>query len=650
VIERRLDESIGEEISMNGRLLNRACLSIANTLVLAATAGAAPPTVQQMLELKPTQRFVDFDVPTADRTSTLKADLVNEGKSKVWVLRETTGRVYRRFIDSDRDGVVDQWVYYQGGVEVYRDVDTNSNGRADQFRWMNSGGTRWAIDSNEDGKVDAYRLLSPEEATREALRAIVLKDFSILEPTLPKPADATLYGRATTPERIKDVTAAAREQFSALVAKLSELTADSQWLRFEASVPMLVPGEAADGSRDVTVYRNATAVIQTGERIDVLQFGEIVVTNRSARLMELPTIVAPKTPVVAQANTVYSNVVPGAETPEPAQPGDAELQAAMTQLQKLDADSAKIGNDEAAQARHQLQRSEVLRQLAELAKSDEDRNEWQKQRADSLITAIQLNSSEEAAKRLAEFFETVRQQENGAGLASFIAFRKISVDYFRKMQAPASDFAAVQKEWLENLDKFVTEYPEADDAPEALSQLAIGMEFTGKEDTARKYYAKLTESFPNSLLAPRARGAIERFDLVGKAITLRGAELRKGTVDVQQLRGKVVLIDYWATTCDPWKNDLPKLKELYSKYHAKGFEIIGVSLDTEKGTVAKFVQSAAIPWPVVFEPGGLDSAPALQFGILALPTQFLVDDQGKVVSRSIHVGQLEDELKKLIKE
>jgi thiol-disulfide isomerase/thioredoxin len=636
---------------MEWRVLNRVSLVVANALILAATAEAQnrQPTVQQMLDLKPTQRFVDYDVPTGGIIQTLKPELVNEGKSKIWVLRDASGRIYRRFIDSDRDGVVDQWVYCRAGVEVYRDIDTNSNGRADQFRWLNSGGTRWGFDSNEDGRIDGYRILSPEEATREVVRAITLKDFSILEPTLAKPVDVAAFGKTAALDRVKDLNANAREQFTALAAKLSHLTTESEWVRFEASVPMLVVGESPDGSRDVVVYRNAVAMIQTGDRTDAIQFGEIIVVGRCARLLELPTIVAPRAPAVAQGNTVYSNVVATPEKPEPEQPGDAELQGLIAQLQKLDVDATKAVNDEAATVRYQLERADVLQQLAERAKSAEDRTEWQKQSADSLITAIQLSASEEATTRLRKMLETVREQEDGAALAGYIAFRHISVEYFRKMQAPASDFAAVQKEWLENLESFVTEFPESEDAPEALSQLAIGMEFTGKEDVARTHYVKLTESFPQSPLARRAQGAIDRFDLVGKTITLRGAELRKGTIDVQQFRGKVVLVDYWATTCDPWKNDLPKLKELYAKYRNKGFEIVAISLDAEKSDVSKFVQTAAIPWPVVFEPGALDSAPALQYGILALPTQFLVDAEGKVVSRNIHVSQLEEELKKLIK-
>jgi thiol-disulfide isomerase/thioredoxin len=636
---------------MERRVLSRVSLAVANALILAATAEAQSrqPSVQQMMDLKPTQQHVDYDVPAAGLAATLKAELVNEGKSKIWVLREPSGRIYRRFIDSDRDGVVDQWVYYRGGVEVYRDIDTNSNGRADQFRWINSGGTRWAVDGNEDGKIDSYRNLSPEEATREVVRAIMFKDFAILEPTLAKSVDVAAFGKTAALDRIKELNSTAREQFTTLTTKLSHLTAETQWVRFEASIPMLVAGEAPDGSRDVIVYRNASAVILTGDRTDAIQFGEIIVVNRCAKLLELPMVVAARQPVVAQGNTVYSNVVATPEKPEPEQPGDAELQGLISQLQKLDVDAARAGADETATVRYQLQRAELLQQLAERAKSAEDRVEWQKQSADSLITAIQLNASEEAAMRLKKMFDAVREQEGGAGLASYIAFRQISVEYFRKMQTPANDFAAVQKEWLENLEKFVTEFPEAEDAPEALSQLAIGMEFTGKEDAARTHYSKLTESFPQSAPARRAQGAIDRLDLVGKSITLRGAELRRGTVDLQQFRGKVVLVDYWATTCDPWKQDLPRLKELYAKYHRKGFEIISVSLDSEKTDVTKFVQSAAISWPVIFEPGALDSPLALQYGILALPTQFLVDADGKVVSRSIHVSQLEDELKKLIK-
>ena len=195
-------------------------------------------------------------------------------------------------------------------------------------------------------------------------------------------------------------------------------------------------------------------------------------------------------------------------------------------------------------------------------------------------------------------------------------------------------------------------HPTAEDAPEALSQLAVGMEFSGQEDDARKHYEKLIHDFPNSPSAQRAGGALRRLDLVGKPFTLKASDLRRGgTVDIERLEGKVVLVDYWATWCEPCKADLPRLKEIYDKYHRKGFEIISVSVDSEQDreAVSKFVRVSGISWPVVHESGGLDSPPATQYGIISLPTHFLIDSQGKVVSRTLTISQLEEELKKIIK-
>ena len=68
-----------------------------------------------------------------------------------------------------RRSTVDQWRYYNHGLEVYRDIDTNHNHKPDQHRWLNTGGSRWAVDSEEDGSIDSWKSLSPEEAVREAV-------------------------------------------------------------------------------------------------------------------------------------------------------------------------------------------------------------------------------------------------------------------------------------------------------------------------------------------------------------------------------------------------------------------------------------------------------------------------------------------------
>ena len=88
------------------------------------------------------------------------------------VIYSSNGQPLRRFADSNGDRQVDQWCYYKDGIEVYRDIDSDFNGAADQCRWLGTAGTRWGIDSNEDGKIDNWKTISAEEVTMEVVDAI----------------------------------------------------------------------------------------------------------------------------------------------------------------------------------------------------------------------------------------------------------------------------------------------------------------------------------------------------------------------------------------------------------------------------------------------------------------------------------------------
>ena len=101
-----------------------------------------------------------------------------------------------------------------------------------------------------------------------------------------------------------------------------------------------------------------------------------------------------------------------------------------------------------------------------------------------------------------------------------------------------------------------------------------------------------------------------------------------------------MLVDYWATWCEPSKVDLAQLKELYARYGKNGFALIGVSLDNNAGDLNEYLGKNRLPWPQLFETGGLDSRLANEMGILTLPTMILVDDKGKVVNRNIHITEL----------
>ncbi len=105
--------------------------------------------------------------------------------------------------------------------------------------------------------------------------------------------------------------------------------------------------------------------------------------------------------------------------------------------------------------------------------------------------------------------------------------------------------------------------------------------------------------------------------------TIEGQE-----VTLSGLRGKVVLLDFWATWCGPCKESIPHLTQLHKNYQDKGFELIGMSLDKsgEVEMVRRFVKSMDIPYPIIMTPEDV----ARNYKITGLPTTVLIDKEGKV--------------------
>ena len=111
------------------------------------------------------------------------------------------------------------------------------------------------------------------------------------------------------------------------------------------------------------------------------------------------------------------------------------------------------------------------------------------------------------------------------------------------------------------------------------------------------------------------------------------SSLEGGPLSWEGLRGKVVLVDFWATWCAPCRRSMPELQTLHDRYRARGFMVLGVSIDEAKsvGKVKRFLSSRRITYPVA-----IDSEPAPawdRFRVKAVPAAFLVDQQGRVVAQ-----------------
>ncbi len=122
-------------------------------------------------------------------------------------------------------------------------------------------------------------------------------------------------------------------------------------------------------------------------------------------------------------------------------------------------------------------------------------------------------------------------------------------------------------------------------------------------------------------------------------------------VDLRNLRGKVVLIDFWATWCGPCIAELPNIKKVYAAYHDKGFEIVGISLDREsdRQRLIDFTAKENMPWPQHYDGKYWKNEISTRYAIDAIPAMFLLDQDGKVVSTSARGPKLETEVKRLLK-
>jgi thiol-disulfide isomerase/thioredoxin len=122
------------------------------------------------------------------------------------------------------------------------------------------------------------------------------------------------------------------------------------------------------------------------------------------------------------------------------------------------------------------------------------------------------------------------------------------------------------------------------------------------------------------------------------------------SLTLASLKGKVILLDFWASWCGPCRSANKQLVKLYSKYKAKGLEIFSVSLDENKKDWQKAITKDKITWLQVIDPRGWDASTATDWNISQLPTSYLINKKGDVVSIDPEGKELEESVKKLLQE
>jgi peroxiredoxin len=242
------------------------------------------------------------------------------------------------------------------------------------------------------------------------------------------------------------------------------------------------------------------------------------------------------------------------------------------------------------------------------------------------------------------------------------------------LQSPAADPNAVTTELKEVISKIQTKLKdgkttEADLAEELNAFDALLAKHKGEktDEVAQVLYMKaslysevlqnatksnelldqLKREFPDS----KPVAAMKRQEAAKKiqASLVKGAQFpdfhEKDTsgkpLSIAGYKDKVVLIDFWATWCGPCVAELPNVLKAYAKHHPQGFEIIGISLDSDLKKLQTFVKQKNMTWPQYFDGQGWQNKLAQQYGVNSIPATYLLDRQGKIIAKGLRGEALE---------
>lgn len=199
------------------------------------------------------------------------------------------------------------------------------------------------------------------------------------------------------------------------------------------------------------------------------------------------------------------------------------------------------------------------------------------------------------------------------------------------------------------VDEFVKAFPKSERAPTLLISATYS---TSDREVRKKLYHRIVDEYPNYRMIAMVKGALRQSDEMGKPFALKFEDAITGSkIDLSSMKGKVVMVDFWATWCGPCVAEMPHVLELYKKYHDKGFEIVGVSLDNSQkegglSSLKEYVEKNKIPWPQYYQGKGWDGEFSTAWGIMSIPCTFFVDKKGNFVS--VSPRDLEAEIKRLL--
>ena len=240
-----------------------------------------------------------------------------------------------------------------------------------------------------------------------------------------------------------------------------------------------------------------------------------------------------------------------------------------------------------------------------------------------------------------------------------VELRQLVQETKAKLQAGAKTEAALAEE-MKEFDALLAEHK--DEKTDAVAQVLfmkamLYVEVIQDYDKGGELLKQLKADFPGTHQGKAVDEILPKLEQQKESMKIQSAlkpgvafpdfnekDLAGEPLSIARFKGKVVLVDFWATWCGPCREELPNVLAAYKKYHDKGFEIIGVSLDQDENTLKSFIKEKGMVWPQYFDGQGWGSKLGQKYGIDSIPMTFLLDQEGKIVAKGLRGAALDEQL------
>ncbi len=214
-------------------------------------------------------------------------------------------------------------------------------------------------------------------------------------------------------------------------------------------------------------------------------------------------------------------------------------------------------------------------------------------------------------------------------------------------------------EAIKHLESYLAASYEKSRSDEAAARYTLGDIYLGMEefDKARAEMEKLASGenvdpriLQVSRMALSRIGTLKKLVVGSPAIDFSATALDGKELTLSKYRGKVVLLDFWATWCSPCRQEMPNVRRVYAEYGKQGFEIVGISLDNDGARLKSYIAENRITWRQVFDGKGWQSHVGQVYAISSIPATFLLDREGKIRFKNLRGKALEEKVKVLLAE